>query len=132
MLFENKISKPWWKIIVGLVEGLDLTYIAFGLGLMLASSEFVSSGWGWPGFTLLVAGTPFAGAGIGRLIGKGTKDILKANAKIGIVIGFLMLITSAVLCIMTWSSIVENRDFSYQLFTGGALAHHTPPPGASR
>jgi hypothetical protein len=106
LLFEKKSSKPIWKSIVRCADDLDLTYVAFGLGLILISREFSSIT--WASLSLLLSGVVFAGAGIGKLIGTGGAEVLKANAKIGIVIGFLFLIAGGVVCILTWNSIVEK------------------------
>jgi len=106
LLFENKSSRPIWKSIVRLADDLDITYVVFGLGLMLVSSKFSSSA--WASLLLLVSGVVFAGAGVGKLLGTAGSKVLKANAKIGVVLGFLFLIAGLVVSILTWSSIVEK------------------------
>ena len=106
LLLENISSKPIWKSIVRWAEDLDITYVVFGVGLMLVSSAFSSSTWAF--LLLLVAGVVFASAGIVKLVGTGFSKVLKTNAKVGIVLGFLYLIAGVVLCIATWNSIVEE------------------------
>ncbi len=106
LLFENKSSKPIWKSFVRWADDLDLIYVAFGLGLMLISSKFSSIT--WASLLLLVAGAFFAGAGIGKLIGEGGAEVIRRNAKIGIVTGVLFIIVGVVVCILTWNSIVEE------------------------
>ena len=107
LLFENKSSKPIWKSIVHWAEDLDITYVAFGLGLMLVSSKFSSSIWAT--LLLLVSGVVFAGAGIGKLLGTSGSELIKKNAKVGIIVGFLFLIAGVIVGILSWNSVVENE-----------------------
>ena len=106
LLFENKSSKPFWKSLVRWSDDMDITYVVFGLGLMLVSSEF--SNIVWATLLLLVSGAVFAGAGIGKLIGTGFSEVLKTNAKIGIIFGFICLVAGVVVCITTWNSILAE------------------------
>jgi divalent metal cation (Fe/Co/Zn/Cd) transporter len=106
LLFENISSNTKWKSIVRWADDLDITYVAFGLGLILVSSKFSSNAWSF----LLLAGSGviFAGAGISKLIGTGFSDVIKKNAIIGIIIGFFVFIAGVVMLIMTWNSIIEE------------------------
>jgi len=106
LLLENISSKRIWKSIVRSAKSLDITYVAFGLGLMLTSTKFSSSAWAV--LLLLVSGVVFSGLGIGKLIGTGVSDVIKVNAKVGIALGFLFLIVGVVVLILTWNSIIEN------------------------
>ena len=106
LLFENVSSRPTWKSFVRWADDLDLTYVAFGLGLMLISSKFSSITWVY--LLLLVSGALFAAAGIGKLIGVSGAEAIKKNAKSGIVIGVVFVIIGAVVCILTWNAIAED------------------------
>ncbi len=106
LLLENKTSKHWWKKIVQQAEGLNINYVAFGVGLMLVSKEF--SNIVWVSLLLLVSGVLFASVGISKLIGKGGSELIKSNAIIGIIVGFIILIVGIINCILTWDSIVEK------------------------
>jgi hypothetical protein len=108
VLIENIISKRWWKEIANIAEEVDVTYIAFGLGLILSGSKFVSGGWGWAGILLMLAGALSAGTGVGKLMGKGAHDVLINNAKIGIIVGCIIIVLSAVLFATSWNSIIQN------------------------
>ena len=106
LLFENKSSKPIWKSIVHWAESLNMTYVAFGLGLMLVSSKF--SNITWARLLLLVSGVVFAGAGIGKLIGKSGSELVKLDAKIAGIIGFIFIIAGVVVGVLTWNSIIDK------------------------
>lgn len=106
LLFGNISSRKTWGSIVSWAKGLDIAYIAFGLGLILASSKFSDNGWAV--ILLLFSGVLFAGAGIGKLIGTGISDVIKTNAKVGIVSGFVCLIIGVVIFILNWNSIVND------------------------
>lgn len=106
LLFENVSAKQAWKSIVRWADDLDLTYVAFGLGLILISSKFSSITWVY--LLMLVAGALFAAAGIGKLIGVGGAEVIRRNAKIGIIVGAIFIIASAVVCVLTWDSMVEE------------------------
>ena len=94
----------WWvklkwvgESVVQLAKGLEGTYVALGLGLMLVSSKFSDSV--WVSLLLLVSGVVFVGAGIGKLIGTGGTEVIEVNAKIGVVFGFPWLIAGVVVSI---------------------------------
>jgi len=106
LLFEKKSTKPKWQKIVHWAEDLDITYIAFGLGLLLDSSKFSSNTWAV--LLLALSGTIFAGVGISKLIGTGFSEVIKTNTRVGILLGFLFLAAGVVILIMTWSSIKET------------------------
>jgi len=107
LLLEKKITKPWWRQLVRQAEALDITYVAFGLGLLLTGTKFLSTRWGWGGFILCLVGAIFAGLGTGKLINKSANDILK-TPKYGIIVGFAIVIFSIILSIVTWNSILIN------------------------
>lgn len=106
LLFSRISSGKTWCSIVKLAESLDVTYIAFGLGLILASSRFSDNVWAT--ILLLLAGGLFAGAGIGKLIGTGIVDIIETNARVGIVSGFIYLAIGAAVYFLSLDSIIVN------------------------
>lgn len=114
MLFlRNMSSKPGWKSFIRWAdEELDFTYIAFGFGLVLNGSKFLSSGWSWASFLLFVSGILFTSYALGQFLGKGFSRILKDDAKIGIIIGCLCLICGVVWCIVTWKAILDKPLFN--------------------
>lgn len=112
-LFTNISSKPAWKSSIRWAnEELDFTYIAFGVGLMLTGSKFLSSGWSWASFLLFISGFLFASSAIGDFIGKGFAKSLKVDPRIGIIFGFLCFIGGVMWFIITWNSIVEKPQFN--------------------
>ncbi len=112
-LFRNISAKPAWKSFIRWAdEEFDLTYIAFGIGLTLMGSKFLSSGWSWASFLLFVAGILFTSYAIGDFIGKGFAKSLKTDARIGIIFGILCLIGGVVWFVMTWNYIKEKPQFN--------------------
>ena len=106
LLFDNISSNRIWKSIVHSSEDFDITYVAFGLGMMLFSMKFSDNATIFA--PLLVAGALFAAYGSAQLIGTGFATAIKANAKISIVLGFVFLISGVAWCIVTWDSIIEK------------------------
>ncbi len=108
LLFEKQISRNWWKAVVKQAEEIDITNIAWGLGLMMASIKFVDVVGVWASIAMLIAGALFSGVGIGKLLGVGTAKIINSNAKAGIVIGIVYIIAGVIYAIMTWDSVLAN------------------------
>jgi hypothetical protein len=109
MFLKNMSQKPSWKSFIHWVEeGLDFTYLAFGLGLILIGIKILGSGWSLIGFLLFVAGVLFTGLAIGQFIGEGFSRTLKTNATIVIIIGFVCLIAGIVWLVLEWASIIQN------------------------
>ncbi len=109
LLFRNRSSKSGWKSFIHWVdEELDFTYIAFGLGLMLTGRNFLSGGFSWASFLLLISGVLFASYTIGQFIGKGFSGILRADARMGIIFGLIYFAVGVALLVMGWISITEN------------------------
>jgi hypothetical protein len=106
LLLENISSKPTWKSIVSSADQFDLTYAAFGIGMIAFSFKFTNNGWIF--VPLFAAGGLFTGFGSGELIGTGFSGLIKSNAKISIILGFLFLVAGVAWLIVRWDSIVES------------------------
>jgi hypothetical protein len=108
ILFENISQKPIWKTIVSSTKDLDITYLAFGFGMISLSTKMLADSSVLAGIILLVSGVLLAGWNIGQLIGKGSSKILSHNVGVGIVLGSVMLIGGLIWLVMNWNKASIN------------------------
>ena len=108
ILFENISLKPIWKTIVSSTKDLDITYLAFGFGMISLSAKMLADSVVLPGIILLVSGVLLAGWNIGQIIGKGGSKILSQNVGVGIVLGSVMLIGGLIWLVMNWNKASIN------------------------
>ena len=108
ILFENISLKSIWKTIVSSTKDLDITYFAFGFGMISLSTKMVTDSLVLPGIILLVSGVLLAGWNIGQIIGKGGSKILSQNVGVGIVLGSVMLIGGLIWLVMNWNKASIN------------------------
>lgn len=102
-------SKPGWQSFLQWVgEEWDLTYIAFGLGLMSAGSAFLNEGFNWAALLLIISGILVASYAIGVSIGKGYVESVKKDPRAGIIIGVIFFIGGVVYLVLQWYSILEK------------------------
>jgi hypothetical protein len=118
MTFENKkprpIPAPRWKTLVDSAKDLDMTWIAFGLGMVNLSTTLLGNSLILPGTLLLISGVLLVGWNSGQLIGRGGARLLSQNAKVGIILGSIMLVGGAIWLVLAWNT-GDTRTIMLQL-----------------
>jgi len=107
-IFENKKPKPipqsTWGTIVNSAKNLDMTWFAFGLGMLNLSTKFFANSLIWPGIILLISFGLCATLNSAQLIGRGGAMLLSQNVKVGIIFGFIMLTGGAIWLVLSWNT----------------------------
>jgi hypothetical protein len=85
LIFENIRQNKQWKIITDAARGVELTYFAFGLGMLNLLGKMPEWSASW--ILLFAAGLVFITYNIIELIGGGGKKVIEASPEIGLFIG---------------------------------------------
>jgi len=111
IMLKDKVPQSLGKHFEEISNGLDVSWVAFGLGVFGAGINFIKIGTQiisepliWLGLVLLLASAVCIGEGIGR----SGRKLIDLNAKVSIIFGSIVLGGGLTWLVMSWNTVNTN------------------------